>query len=303
MHLPCAAPRGGLACGGWRSVVALDVGVLRNELASSSPRGDERAAGPTRFLSLERVLSSVVLAFLSPRLVIGIGRARCNSARRAAGFACVCFAMRRRACCGAYPLFVARARFVRFRRFYRRAWPWRPMGFATAPRAWAAVGICVDRRDAEAAGGGVVGSCGRTAPLRARALGGFFLSPCVGRGAPRRVTVLEDSARTAGGVLSSAASWQSGQLLHAPGRGSAFLRRPRSVLMRRTGHFLVGFEGRPTFVRHSRAVDVADRKSGRDLSASWRSLAVVVPPARLRCTLAERWAGQRRIVRSSLIRV
>ena len=47
------------------------------------------------------------------------------------------------------------------------------MGFATAPRAWAAVGICVGRRDAEAAGGGVVGSCGLTAPLRARALGGF----------------------------------------------------------------------------------------------------------------------------------
>ena len=115
LHLRCAAPRGGLARGGWRSVVALDVGVLRNELASSSPCGDERAAGPTRFLSLERVLSSFVLAFLSPRSVVGVGQARCNSARRAAGFACVCFAMRRRACCGAYPLFIARARFVRFR--------------------------------------------------------------------------------------------------------------------------------------------------------------------------------------------
>ena len=175
LHLRRAAPRGGLARGGWRSAVALGVGVLRNELASSSPCGDERAAGPTRFLSLERVLSSVVLAFLSPRSVIGVGRARCNSARRAAGFACVCFAMRRRACCGAYPLFIARARFVRFRRFYRRAWPSGPMGLATAPRAWAAVGICVDRHDAEAAGGGVVGSCGRTAPLRARAFGGFSL--------------------------------------------------------------------------------------------------------------------------------
>ena len=61
--------------------------------------------------------------------------------------------------------------------------------------------------------------------------------------------------------------------------------------MRRTGHFLVGFEDWPTFVQHSRVVDVADRKSGRDLSAFWRSLAVVVPPARLRCTLAARWAG------------
>ena len=266
----------------------LGVGVPRNELASSSPCGDERVAGSTRFLSLERVLSSVVLAFLSPRSVVGVGRARCNSARRAAGFACVCFAMRRRACCGAYPLFIARARFVRFRRFYRRAWPSGPMGLATAPRA--------GRRLASA-------STAATPRRRQRLVRLFSLSPCVGRGAPRRVTVLEDSARTAGGVLSSAASWQSGQLLHAPGRGSALLRRPRSVLMRRTGHFLVGFEGRPTFVQHSRAVDVADRKSGRDLSASWRSLAVVVPPARLRCTLAARWAGQRRIVRSSLIRV
>ena len=92
----------------------LGVGVLRNELASSSPCGDERAAGPTRFLSLERVLSSVVLAFLSPRSVVGVGRARCNSARRAAGFACVCFAMRRRACCGAYPLFYSSGAFCAF---------------------------------------------------------------------------------------------------------------------------------------------------------------------------------------------
>ena len=58
--------------------------------------------------------------------------------------------------------------------------------------------------------------------------------------------MLEDSARTAVGVLSSAARWQSGHLLRAPGCGSASLRRPRSVLMRRTGHFLVGFEDWPT---------------------------------------------------------
>ena len=49
MHLPCAAPCGGLACGGWRPALDSDVGVPRNELASSSPCGDERAAGPTRF--------------------------------------------------------------------------------------------------------------------------------------------------------------------------------------------------------------------------------------------------------------
>ena len=47
------------------------------------------------------------------------------------------------------------------------------VGYGTAGRA--AVGICVGRRDAKAAGGGVVGSCGRTAPLRVRALGGFSL--------------------------------------------------------------------------------------------------------------------------------
>ena len=45
------------------------------------------------------------------------------------------------------------------------------VGYGTAGRA--AVGICVGRRDAKAAGGGVVGSCGLTASLRARALGGF----------------------------------------------------------------------------------------------------------------------------------
>ena len=49
LHLPCAAPCGGLACGGWRPALDSDVGVPRNELASSSPCGDERAAGPTRF--------------------------------------------------------------------------------------------------------------------------------------------------------------------------------------------------------------------------------------------------------------
>ena len=83
LHLRRAAPRGGLARGGWRSAVALGVGVPRNELASSSPCGDERAAGPTPFfLPLERVLSSMVHAFLSPRSVVGVGRARCDSAQR-----------------------------------------------------------------------------------------------------------------------------------------------------------------------------------------------------------------------------
>ena len=287
-------------------------------------------------------------------LAVGGGIGRWRAAERT----CVFLALWRRACCGAYPLFIARARFefsrsrVFIASFGRRGRPSPLQLRATCCRirlrlfrhaatsvlrglpafyrsgAFCAFPAFLSSRLALGAGGVGYGTAGLGGGWRLRRLlrrrgGGrwgrrlvwadgavararlwrFFLSPCVGRGAPRRVTVLEDSARTAGGVLSSAARWQSGRLLHAPGRGSALLRRPRSVLMRRTGHFLVGFEGRPTFVQHSRAVDVADRKSGRDLSAFWRSLAVVVPPARLRCTLAARWARKCRIVRSSLIRV
>ena len=162
-------------------------------------------------------------------LEAGIGPGRWRAAERT----CVFIALWRRACCGAYPLFIARARFefsrsrvfiasfgrrgrpsplqlratccrIRLRLFRhaatsvlrglpaflslgrvlcvsgfssRRAWPWGRMGFATVPRAWAAVGFCVDRCDAKAAGGGVVGSRWRTAPLRARTLGGFFSPP------------------------------------------------------------------------------------------------------------------------------
>ena len=57
-----------------------------------------------------------------------------------------------------------------------------------------------------------------------------------------------------GGVLSGAASWQLGRLLHAPGRGLALRRRPRSVLLRGTGHFLTGLEGRPACSCSSAAV-------------------------------------------------
>ena len=274
-------------------------------------------------------------------LAVGGGTGRWRAAERT----CVFIALWRREFCGAYPLFIARARFefsrsrVFIASFGRRGRPsplqlratccrirlrlfrhaatsvlrglpafYRSGAFCAFPAflssrlAFGADGVGYGtaglgggwhlRRSPRRRGGGrwgrrLVWADGAVARAR---LWRFFLSPCVGRGAPRRVTVLEDSARTAGGVLSSAASWQSGQLLHAPGRGSAFLRRPRSVLMRRTGHFLVGFEGRPTFVQHSRAVDVADRKSGRDLSASWRSLAVVVPPRG--CGVRSRGGGQ-----------
>ena len=161
-------------------------------------------------------------------LAVGGGIGRWRAAERT----CVFLALWRRACCGAYPLFIARARFefsrsrvfiasfghrdrpsplqlratccrIRLRlfrhaatsvlrglpAFYRSgafcafpaflssrlAFGADGVGHGTAGRA--AVGICVDRRDAEAAGGGVVGSCGRTAPLRARAFGGFLSPP------------------------------------------------------------------------------------------------------------------------------
>ena len=161
-------------------------------------------------------------------LEAGIGPGRWRAAERT----CVFIALWRRACCGAYPLFIARARFefsrsrVFIASFGRRGRPsplqlratccrirlrlfrhaatsvlrglpafYRSGAFCAFPAflssrlalgaggvcygtaGRAAVGICVDRRDAEAAGGGVVGSCGRTAPLRARAFGGFFSPP------------------------------------------------------------------------------------------------------------------------------
>ena len=239
-------------------------------------------------------------------LAVGGGTGRWRAAERT----CVFIALWRRACCGAYPLFIARARFefsrsrvfiasfgrrgrpsplqlratccrIRLRLFRHAAMSvlrglpafYRsgalcafPASFHVALGLWGGWGWLrhrgPGRRSASAsiaatprrrAVGSSVRVGGRRRCARAH-LGRFFLSPCVGRGAPRRVTVLEDSARTAGGVLSSAASWQSGRLLHAPGRGSALLRRPRFVLMRRTGHFLVGFEGRPTCVCSSAAV-------------------------------------------------
>ena len=301
MHLPCAAPCGGLACGGWRPALDSDVGVPRNELASSSPFGDERAAGPTRFF-----IARARFEFSRSRVFIAsFGRRGRPSPLQLRATCCrIRLRLFRHAATSVLrglPAFYRSGAFCAFPASFHVALGlrgrWGLLRHRGPGRRLASASIAATPRRR------AVGSSARVGGRRrcARAPWAvFFLSPCVGRGAHRRVTVLEDSARTAVGVLSSAARWQSGHLLRAPGRGSAFLRRPRSVLMRRTGHFLVGFEGRPTFVQHSRAVDVADRKSGRDLSAFWRSLAVVVPPARLRCTLAARWAGQRRIVRSSL---
>ena len=50
------------------------------------------------------------------------------------------------------------------------------VGYDTVSRA--AVGICVGRRDAKAADGGVVGSRGLPALLRASAFGGFSFPLC-----------------------------------------------------------------------------------------------------------------------------
>ena len=66
-----------------------------------------------------------------------------------------------------------------------------------------------------------------------------------------------------GGVLSGAVSWQLGRLLHATGRGSALLRRPRFVLLRRTGALLDWVVFAALLRLHSQAVDVAGRKSER----------------------------------------
>ena len=178
MHLPCAAPCGGLACGGWRPALDPDVGVPRNELASSSPCGDERAAGPTRFF-----IARARFEFSRSRVFIAsFGRRGRPSPLQ---LRATCCRIRLRLCRHAatsvlrgLPAFLSLGRVLCVSGFFsRRAWPLGRMGLATAPRAWAAVGICVDRRDAKAAGGGVVGSCGRTAPLRARTLGGFFSPP------------------------------------------------------------------------------------------------------------------------------
>ena len=49
--------------------------------------------------------------------------------------------------------------------------------------------------------------------------------------------------------------------------------------------------GGRTYSRYKARTYSRDKAGGRVLSAFWRSLAVVVPPARLRCTLAARWAG------------
>ena len=85
-------------------------------------------------------------------------------------------------------------------------------------------------------------------------LGRFFFHPARVEARLNVVQCWKTVRERHGGVLSGAASWQFGRPLHAPGRGSALLRRPRSVLMRRTGHFLTGFEGRPTCVCGTAAV-------------------------------------------------
>ena len=178
LHLPCAAPCGGLACGGWRPALDPDVGVPRNELASSSPCGDERAAGPTRFF-----IARARFEFSRSRVFIAsFGRRGRPSPLQLRATCCrIRLRLFRHAATSVLrglPAFLSLGRVLCVSGFSsRRAWPWGRMGFATVPRAWAAVGFCVDRCDAKAAGGGVVGSRWRTAPLRARTLGGFFSPP------------------------------------------------------------------------------------------------------------------------------
>ena len=175
MHFLRAAPRGGLARGGWRSAVALDVGVLRNELASSSPCGDERAAGLTRFF-----IARARFEFCRSRVFIASFGHRDRPSPLQLRATCCRIRLRlfRHAATSVLrglPAFYRSGAFCAFPAFLssRLALGAGGVCYGTAGRA--AVGICVDRRDAEAAGSGVVGSCGRTAPLRARAFGGFSL--------------------------------------------------------------------------------------------------------------------------------
>ena len=177
LHLRRAAPRGGLACGGWRSAVDLGVGVPRNELASSSPCGDERAAGPTRFF-----IARARFEFSRSRVFIAsFGRRGRPSPLQLRATCCrIRLRLFRHAATSVLrglPAFYRSGAFCAFPAFLssRLALGAGGVCYGTAGRA--AVGICVDRRDAEAAGGGVVGSCGRTAPLRARAFGGSFSPP------------------------------------------------------------------------------------------------------------------------------
>ena len=114
---------------------------------------------------------------------------------------------------------------------------------------------------------------------------GRFLPPLRVEG---RITVLlcwKAARERHGGVLSCAASWQLGRLLHAPGRGLALRRRPRFVLLRVTGNFLTGLEGQPACSYSSAAGAPSGGRCCRSeislsrvISASWRSLAVVVRP-------------------------
>ena len=254
MHLPCAAPCGGLACGGWRPALDPDVGVPRNELASSSPCGDERAAVPTRFF-----IARARFEFSRSRVFIAsFGRRGRPSP------------LQLRATCCRIRLRLFRHAATSVLRglpaFYRSgafcAFP----AFLSSRLALGAGGVCYGtaglgggwhlRRPPRRQGGRrwgrrLVWADGAAACAR---LGRFFFPPAR---VDARLTVLQcwkTVRERHGGVLSGAASWQLGRLLHAPGRGSALLRRPRFVLMRRTGHFLTGFEGRPTCVCGTAAV-------------------------------------------------
>ena len=215
--------------------------MLRDELASISPRGDERAAGPTcAFIARAHFVffcSCVFFATSGRRGRLSSLRPRvtcCVTNLRPYRFAATSVLQglpaflslgRVLSCSGVFIVtsgFRGRGGWLRHRvpcggRHLRR--PSRRQG----GRRW---------------GRRLVWADGAAACAR---LGRFFFSPAR---VEARLTVLQcwkTVRERHGGVLSGAASWQLGRLLHAPGRGSALLRRPRFVLLRRTGHLSTGF--------------------------------------------------------------
>ena len=154
----CEAPRGGLACGGWRPALGSDIAVLRDELASLSPCGDERAAGLTFvFFARARFEFSCSRVFIatfgrrgrpsSLRLRVTCCRINLRPYRPAAT-----------SVLQGLPAFYRSGTFCVLPAFLssRLAFGAGGVGYDTAGRA--AVGICVGRRDAKAPDGGVFGS-------------------------------------------------------------------------------------------------------------------------------------------------
>ena len=158
MRSRCGAPRGDLACGGWKPASGADVGVLRDELASLSPCGDERAAGPTCVF----IARACFEFFCSCFFVATFGRRGRLSSLRPRVTCCVTnlrpYRFAATSVLQGLPAFYRSGTFCVLPAFLssRLAFGAGGVGYDTAGRA--AVGICAGRRDAKAPDGGVFGS-------------------------------------------------------------------------------------------------------------------------------------------------